>query len=252
MIEVRAVPNSQPSGTRRARARWAGALAFLAVVFLHAGPLVAPATAEEPGAWFVWNGTLMFTDHWSVFTEAQLRLVQGAPNPEDALVRLSGHYDFTPEAMAGFGYLHGKVWEDPGAEDRIENRLYGQFGLRQHWDRTIFEHRYRIEQRWFRWASGRTDTRQRVRYRLQVTVPLFWRHRQSGMVFLNSNNEFFINVGDSRAFDQNRFYVAGGVQFGPLANLQVGYMWIARTSVDQHRLWVFFTHNFDFRGGADG
>ena len=80
-----------------------------------------------------------------------------------------------------------------------------------------------------------------------MTVPLIRVDRESGTIFLNTNIEIFINMGDRRGFDQNRLYVAGGYQFNPLANLQLGYMWIAREDADLHRIWTFFTYNFDFR-----
>ena len=71
---------------------------------------------------------------------------------------------------------------------------------------------------------------------------------EPGAWFLNFYNEFFISFDDPRAFDQNRLYGAGVYQFTPLANLQIGMLWQARTSADFWRLQIFYTHNFDFQG----
>ena len=46
---------------------------------------------------------------------------------------------------------------------------------------------------------------------------------------------------------QNRLYGAAGYHFTDLSNLQLGFLWQARTSADFFRLQIFYTHNFDFR-----
>ena len=71
---------------------------------------------------------------------------------------------------------------------------------------------------------------------------------QPGAYFINTYNEIFINFrGGERSFDQNRLYVAGGHQFTPNSNLQIGLLWQARASEDFFGLQIFYTHNFDLR-----
>ena len=71
---------------------------------------------------------------------------------------------------------------------------------------------------------------------------------QPGAYFINVFNETFINFDDGdRDFDQNRLYVAGGHQFTPASNLQLGLLWQARSSEDLFRLQFYYTHNFDLR-----
>ena len=212
-----------------------------------AGSARAQNAEDQLGNWLIYNGTIRFTDHWSVFTEAQLRLWEVASNVNETLVRASAHYNFTPEVMIGMGYLRADTWPfEDGDRERVENRLYQQFGLWMDWNRTRFDHRYRVEERWLQ-ESGNTRYSTRLRYRLQVTTPLNRQSMERGAIFLNFYDEVFINFDATRAFDQNRLYGAGGYQFTELSNLQLGLLWQARTSEDFFRLQIFYTHNFDFR-----
>jgi len=224
---------------------------ILVLIVIAAGPVRAQNPEDELGTWFIYNGTLRFSPRWSVFTEAQLRLWEVASNVNEVLGRATAQYDFpNSQAMVGLGYVRADSWPYEGSgRERIENRIYEQFGLRQYWSRSIFEHRYRLEQRWLtRTATDETHYSNRFRYRLQVTTPLNRRAMEPGAWFLNFYNEFFISFDDARTFDQNRLYGAGGYQFSPLANLQIGILWQARTSADFWRLQVFYTQNFDFQG----
>ena len=214
---------------------------------MTAGPARAQNAEDQLGNWLIYNGTFRFSDHWSLFTEGHVRLWEVASNLNELLVRATAHYNFTPDVMVGLGYVRADAWPyGDGSRERIENRLYQQFALWLSWDRTRFEHRYRLEQRWLR-SGGETLYSSRVRYRLQVTTPLNRKSMEAGAIFLNLYDEVFLNFDETRAFDQNRLYGAGGYQFTEHSNLQLGLLWQARTSADFFRLQIFYTHNFDFR-----
>ena len=227
---------------------------FLAAVVIAcglSGMMVESARAQNAedklGNWLIYNGTFRFSDHWSLFTEAQIRLYEPFWNLNELLGRVTAHYNFTPDAMVGFGYVRADSWPfGDGGRDRIENRLYEQFALWMSWGRTRFEHRYRMEQRWLR-TGGDTRYSNRMRYRLQVTTPLNRASMEAGAYFVNFYDEIFINFDETRVFDQNRLYAAVGYQFTPLSNLQLGLLWQARTQANFFRLQVFYTHNFDLR-----
>jgi hypothetical protein len=229
-----------------------------ATIIISCGVLVLlPALAgaqnpeDELGTWLIYNGTIRFSPQWSIFTEGQVRFWEVASDLQEALVRATVHYDFpTTQAMVGLGYLRSDSWPYDDSEgdgrERIENRIYQQFGIRHNWSRSIFEHRYRLEQRWLKQtATDETNFSNRARYRLQVTAPLNRETMDPGTWFLNFYDEIFISFDDPRAFDQNRLYGAGGYQFTRLANLQIGLLWQARTSADFWRLQFFYTHNFE-------
>ncbi len=214
---------------------------------MMAGSARAQNADDKLGNWFIFNSTIRFSDHWSLFTEAHVRLWQVTSNLDEIVARVTAHYNFTPDAMVGLGYVRADSWPfEDGDRERIEHRIYEQFAVLMNWDRTRFEHRFRIEQRWLLRDEG-TRYSNRVRYRMQVTTPLNRKSMEPGAYFLNFYDEIFINFDDPRAFDQNRLYGAAGYQFTPGSNLQLGLMWQARTSRDFLRLQIFYTHNFDLR-----
>ncbi len=235
------------SSWRVPRQPLAAIIVALGLLGTAAGPARAQDAGDELGNWLIYNGTFFFSDHWSLFTEGQVRLWEVASNVNELLVRVAAHYNFTPDVMVGLGYVRADHWPfEDGDRDRIENRLYQQFAIRHFVGRALFEHRYRLEQRWLK-RNDVTDYSNRARYRLQVTTPLTRPTMEAGVFFINAYDEIFISFDDVRAFDQNRFYVAGGYQFTRLSNLQLGLLWQARTSADFFRLQIFYTHNFDFR-----
>ena len=213
-------------------------------------PVQAQDSEDELGNWLIFNSTVRFSDRWSVFTEGQVRLWEVASNLNEWLVRAAGHYDFSPQAMIGLGYLRAETWPFEDGPVQTENRIYEQFAIRHDWTRSLFEHRYRLEQRWLR-KAGEENYSNRLRYRLQVTTPLNRETMEPGANFINFYEEIFLNFDSQRAFDQNRLYAAYGHQFTPESNLQLGLLWQARTSADFFRLQVFYTHNFDLHARGD-
>ena len=210
---------------------------------------------NELGNWLIFNSTIRFSNQWSLFTEAQLRMWEVASNVNETLVRAAAHYDFPEsQAMVGLGYARADSWpydnSGGGGRERIENRIYQQFAIRQNWASTLFEHRYRLEQRWLnQTTTDETDFSVRVRYRMQITIPLNRETMEPGAWFLNFYDEIFITVDNPRVFDQNRLYGAGGYQFTRTANLQLGLLWQARTAADFWRLQIFYTHNLNLHEG---
>jgi len=220
-----------------------------------AGLASTPARAQqnpedELGNWLIWNGTVRFSDRWSMFTEAQVRLWEVASNLNEWFVRAAGQYDLSPQAMVGLGYAYIEVRPFETGPLTTENRLYEQFAIKHVWTRSLFEHRYRLEQRW-KEEAGTSSYSNRFRYRLQVTAPLNMKEMKPGAQFINVYDEIFLNFDSTRTFDQNRLYAAWGHQFTPDSNLQLGLLWQARSMEDFFRLQIFYTHNFNLHERGD-
>ena len=230
--------------------RWSAVIIMaIGLLWMMTGTIRAEDAEDKLGNWIGVNSTVRFSDHWSIFGQGELRLWEPASNLNEILWRLAGHYDINPIAMVGLGYVRVDTWsfDDGGDRLREENRFYQQFALKQAWARAKFEHRFRLEQRWFPKNDGDSYSN-RGRYRLQVTIPLNHETIQPGAYFINTFNETFINFDSGeREFDQNRLYVAGGHQFTSASNLQLGLLWQARSSEDFFRLQFYYTHNFDLR-----
>ena len=208
--------------------------------------VVAQNPEHELGNWLIYNGTIQFSERWSLFTEAQLRLWEIGSNVNDVLLRAGGQYHTSPNTLVALGYLHSKVRVFEDGPDTTENRIYEQFTGKHRWGRPLLEHRFRLEQRWLE-TSGDTIYRNRARYRLQITTPLNRPTMQPRTHFVNIYDEVMLNFANSHdnGFDQNRLYAAYGYQFTKLANLQLGLLWQAKPSQDFFRLQIFYTHNFD-------
>ncbi|MBO6534100.1 MAG: DUF2490 domain-containing protein [Muricauda sp.] len=221
---------------------------LLTLVFLT-GALSANLHAQTPGeeelgAWFMYFGTNQIAERFSIHSEAQFRYYETTDNFNQMLLRTGLNYHINPDAMATIGYAFIQTdtsFEDiMGEVDSRENRIFQQFILRDKVWEFLFEHRYRLEQRFFDFGDV-TDTQHRARYRIQVTLPL------TDTFFLNFYDELFINLQDN-LFDQNRLYAAFGVNITENSNIQLGYLrnQFANAVFDRLQFAVFY--NPDLRG----
>jgi len=197
-------------------------------------------------------GTNQIADKWSIHSEAQLRYYEQAKNFNQLLLRTWLNYHINPNAIATAGYAYIKtdptffeaalIDLDGQASDNIsENRIFEQFILKNKVWELLFEHRYRLEQRFITDSDLNTkSTQHRARYRLQITVPL------TDIFFLNFYDEIFINL-QNEAFDQNRLYAAVGINVTNNLNVQAGYLKNHFRTVDYDRLQVAVFYNPDLR-----
>lgn len=197
---------------------------------------------EEFGAWYMYFGTNKIAERFSIHTEAQLRFYETTSNYNQLLLRTGLNYHINKNAIATVGY--GFINTDPDFEDPIvifdtfvdvspsstiefdnrvdEHRIFEQFILKNKVWEFLFEHRYRLEQR-FITVGDRGDfdfdtrTEHRARYRIQVSLPL------TDTFFLNFYDELFINLQDN-LFGQNRLYGALGIHLTPNSSVQIGYL----------------------------
>ena len=57
------------------------------VLWMTATPVRAQDAEDELGNWLIYNGTVRFSDRWSLFTEGQVRLWEVTSNLNECLVR---------------------------------------------------------------------------------------------------------------------------------------------------------------------
>ncbi len=195
------------------------------------------------GAWYMYFGMNQVSDKLSVHSEAQFRYYETQGNFNQMLLRTGLNYHISEDAIATLGYAYiltdNSFEEFPGDIDSRENRIFQQFILKNTVGEFLFEHRYRIEQRFFDFGDF-TDTQHRARYRLQVTLPL------TDIFYLNAYDEVFLNLQDE-IFNQNRLYVALGVNITANSSLQLGYLKNHFSAIDFDRLQVAVFFNPDFR-----
>lgn len=85
---------------------------FVAIIFALGLVAMMPVASQaqnpedELGNWLIYNGTVRFSDRWSLFTEAQIRLWEVVSDLNEVLGRATAHYDLPDSpAMVGLGYL---------------------------------------------------------------------------------------------------------------------------------------------------
>ncbi|MBQ4914780.1 DUF2490 domain-containing protein [Maribacter sp. MMG018] len=207
---------------------------------------------NELGSWFMYFGTNKISDRWSVHTEAQFRYYETASNFNQLLLRTGINYHINSDAIATLGY--GYIDTDPTFEGSLdaanltEHRIFEQFILKNKVWEFLFEHRYRLEQRFISQTDILSDpeqnldrTEHRARYRLQVTLPL------TDIFFLNFYDEIFINL-QNEAFGQNRLYAALGINVTEDLSMQFGYLKNHFSSTNYDRLQLGLVFNTDLRG----
>ncbi len=91
--------------------------------------------------------------------------------------------------------------------------------MNQYLRRMKFEHRYRVEQRWFK-----NDYRNRFRYRLNAVLPLNQFKVGPKTLYLASFNEIFL-TNKAPYFERNRFFFGTGYQFTKFFTVQPGYVY---------------------------
>ena len=220
--------------------RLTGLFLFLGILTINA----QQPGEDEMGAWYMYFGTNKISERLSIHTEAQFRFYETTSNFNQMLLRTGLNYHIDPNAIATGGYAFidtdNNFYEFEGEVNSKEHRIFEQFILKNKVWEFLFEHRYRLEQRFLDFGET-TDTQHRARYRIQMTLPL------TNTFFLNFYDELFINLQDD-LFGQNRLYGAVGLNVTENTSLQLGYMrnQFANAVYDRLQLAVFY--NPDLRG----
>lgn len=217
---------------------------LLVAVFVSFNTLSAQDRGDNKlGAWYVYFGTNTISDRFSIHTELQYNVYEVASNFEQfwAITALNYHLNERTVLSAGYGYFEGDptFLDTPGEENTTEHRLFEQFILRNQLGKLNIQHRYRIEHRFISTPMDHI-TRQRFRYRLQLTYPL------SEKWFVNAFDEIFLDFAEP-VFNQNRLYGALGYKIGKGIKLQAGYMKIHFPGINFDRLQLVLTINTDLR-----
>lgn len=201
------------------------------------------------GKWLMCFNQTRMNDKWSMHAEAQYRSFEITPNTEQLLLRGGINYHINNSAFASIGYAYITNYafdkeQLPGVQVS-ENRIWQQFLMRNNLGRCLFEHRYRLEQRWMQ-SNNNTRYLDRIRYLLRVTVPLNKKEIEKNTLFLSFYDELFINLS-AIPYDRNRLYGAIGYQFLPNANIQLGYLAQTVNTRTKHYLQAAVFYNIDFR-----
>ena len=174
------------------------------------------------GSWNVINTRVTLAPHWEFFNELQLRSQSMYQDHFYYEVKggISYYVSKNFSVLAGVGrYI---TYSDPGTFTKPitgnEFRLWQQLTMNNYLTRVKFEHRYRVEQRWFK-----TGYRNRFRYRLNAAVPIGRTKVQPKTFYLAAFNEVFL-TNKAPYFERNRVFGGIGYQINNYFSLQPGYV----------------------------
>ena len=132
------------------------ALLFSGSVFSQAIGGATDPQAED-GIWYMYFGMNRLSDKISLHTEAQFRYYQTEGNFNQMLLRTGINFHVKPNAIltAGYAYIDtDPTFMEQGLEDGffngneiLEHRIFEQLILTNKVGEFLFEHRYRLEQR---------------------------------------------------------------------------------------------------------
>ncbi len=225
---------------------------FLPLLLLATLSANAQQTGEnETGIWYMYFGMNKIAERWSLHTEAQFRYYETSGNFNQLLLRTGANYHINPNAIATLGYAYidtdPTFEESPKDANALEHRIFQQFILKNKVWEFLFEHRYRLEQRFISQTDILSDpeidldrTEHRARYRIQATLPL------TDTFFLNFYDELFINLQDN-LFGQNRLYGALGVHITDNSSVQLGWLRNQFSNAVFDRFQIGFFFNPDLR-----
>jgi hypothetical protein len=181
-------------------------------------------------AWFVYTGDHALKGRWALYADLQLRRAEFGLATQQVLLRNGLTYTLTPNVRltSGYAWIYtGRYGDFPVARAFGEHRAYQQVSIRHPLPHVIFEHRYRLEQRWLqdfsRGLSHFWRYQNRFRYQIKADVPI----RKSEKWYVFGGDELLLGFGVNKGagmFDQNRAFAGIGYFFSPKNKVEVGYM----------------------------
>jgi hypothetical protein len=175
------------------------------------------------GSWNVITTKLILSDKWGVYNELQLRS-QSFYN-DHFYYEVKGGVSYAVNKsfsfLLGVGkyitYTDGGSFKSPVTANEI--RFWQQMTMNHYLERIKFEHRYRVEQRWFK-----TGYRNRFRYRLNTAIPI--NHKKIGpkTFYIGAFNEIFL-TNKAPYFERNRVFFGPGYQLSKMFTIQPGYVY---------------------------
>lgn len=178
---------------------------------------------KDFGSWNVINTKMTLSSKLGLFNELQLRSQSFYNNHFYYEIKGGISYSLNKNSslLVGTGkyitYTDGGSFKSPITAN--EFRLWQQLTMNQYLERIKFEHRYRVEQRWFK-----TGYRNRFRYRLNVAVPINNKKMGPKTFYLAAFEEIFL-TNRAPYFERNRFFAGAGYQLSKYLTIQPGYVY---------------------------
>jgi opacity protein-like surface antigen len=217
----------------------------LVLIFLFLIPLLSIAQKSDVGNWFLYFGNQSFKKKWNVWNEFQYRSYNYGSDLQQLVFRLGLGYNLTENnnnVLLGYSFMKSEnyIAGTDNKQNVDEHRIYQQYITKQNFSRVYIQHRYRIEERFFK-----NETKMRYRYFLSLNVPVTRKTMTDKTIYLSAYSEIFIN-SKSPYYDRLRLYGAAGYQFNKNIRLELGMLkqHLEKTSRNQFQIVLFNTIPF--------
>lgn len=195
------------------------------LLFAFALVLIKVSAQEHISSFNTISVTYNFHPKFYLFAEGQLRGIEDFSYPDYYEIKGGLGYKLTPNHKPFIGIGRYATYSDR-LIDKEEFRVWLQDVVDFKAGRVKFENRVRAEKSWF--YEPQTDEvsdRIRLRYRLNVTVPLNSEKVDKGTVFANAYDEVFFVTTEKPLFARNRVFGGLGYQIDDNFGIASGYLW---------------------------
>lgn len=186
-------------------------------------PVFVFSQKNDFGSWNVINTEVTLSPKWGIYNELQVRSQSFYDNHFYYEIKGGMSYSVNKNFSLLVGTGRYVTYSDGGSfkmpVTAKEFRLWQQLTMNHYLDRIKFEHRYRVEQRWFT-----TGYRNRFRYRLNMALPLNKRKIEPGTFYLGAFEEVFL-TNTAPYFERSRLFIGAGYQLNKNFTVQPGYVY---------------------------
>jgi hypothetical protein len=218
---------------------------FFLLFFVLAIPFytIAQDTGEKRlGSWVDINSINKITNKISVngsFTSWNYELTK---NQHLSLGLIGVYYKLNKNTSVGL--LIGRASIDSNYESgnyiTIENRIAEQLSVSHGSNKVKWNHRFRLEHRFFNYKNADNKLVHRIRYRFKGKVPI------SKMNYFTIYDEIHFNLNEFD-FNQNRIYGGIGTKLNKNLSFDIGYVRHSFKTKSFHRLAFQLNISLDFR-----
>ncbi|MGJ8742979.1 DUF2490 domain-containing protein [Polaribacter sp.] len=200
------------------------------------------AAKDQLGTWYMYNASHKISNKFALKTMAHFRYYEIASEFQQEIYRLGVNYTFNPKTnlTVGTSYSTGDLEYDASSVGLYEYRFYEDLNLKTTWGKFKASHRIRLEHRFIHKDITIDQTRNWVRYNLNVNYPLS--KKWSAYIF----NELFINLDRAKRFAQNWTGTGFLCKLNKNIKLKMGYFQIKSSTVVLKRLQLGAIIHTDF------
>ena len=144
--------------------------------------------------------------------------------------------------MIGYGFIntHKYIANSDQKQESNEHRIFQQYIKKKNFGRFYFLNRFRMEQRFLT-----DDFQVRLRYFLNINIPLNKKTLDKNAIYLSTYNEVFVNT-ENKLFDRNRIYAGLGYVINKNYKVETAIMAQRTNQINRNQFQIVIFNNLPF------